>query len=241
MNNIRFTPARMYSVFGLTLFAFALQNTALQAAAIVPTSSCTINGTAAPCSTFTAGPAEVFLFSPNRVLASEVTFGTLLEVTIVTYVETRDPVLSATASSTLLFYVKGEGPVRPGFAEFGANTDIDGGASCDSCTFGGTAFARIQDLACDGPLCFNGSLPTPIMLGVPILVELRASAFANGPSLPPGAPGAVFISSSGVHLSLFDADFNVVNIVPTAIPEPGTCALMSAAVVLLLLRRRVRT
>ena len=52
MNNIRFTPARMYSVFGLTLFAFALQNTALQAAAIVPTSSCTINGTAAPCSNF---------------------------------------------------------------------------------------------------------------------------------------------------------------------------------------------
>jgi len=72
------------------------------------------------------------------------------------------------------------------------------------------------------------------MLGVPILVELRGSAFADG-ELEGGS------SLSGVYLSLFDADFNVVNVVPTAIPEPGTCALMSTAVVLLFLRRRLRT
>ena len=232
MNNIRFTPARMYSVFGLTLFAFALQNTALQAAAIVPTSSCTINGTAAPCLNSVGGePASVFLFSPSGVPAPEVTFGTSLDVVLGTSVGTRGPaILSATASGTLLFYVKGEGPVRPGFADFGVFTDIEGGSGG-----GGTALARIQGLgSCDGPVCSDVSSMVPIMLGVPILVELRGSALADGEL-------EGFSSFSSVYLSLVDADFNVVNIVPTAIPEPGTCALMSAAVVLLLLRRRLRT
>jgi hypothetical protein len=75
----------------------------------------------------------------------------------------------------------------------------------------------------------------PIMLGVPILVELRGSAFAN--NVEGGITGAE--SGSYVQLSLFDADLDVVNVVTTAIPEPGTCALISAALVILLLKRRV--
>jgi hypothetical protein len=74
----------------------------------------------------------------------------------------------------------------------------------------------------------------PVMLGVPLLLELGGSAAGL---LVDAATGGN--TTSSIQLTLSDASAAPVNVIEAVVPEPGTFALpVSAGAVLAALRRR---
>jgi hypothetical protein len=183
-----------------------LSGNLLPGATLTPISSCTIDGSPAPCSDtsddFVSTP---FIFSGFG--------GNILQLSLRAEARTGESgsPSSASAEAELIFDAYTTGPIRPGFASFEVVTF--GNKTKDG---SGSASASIEGLvSCDTPPDCGQKGSGEFTLGVPFQIRMFVHADGKFDPLNPG----VGLGTSFINLTLSDPDGPDPIILP--VPEPN--------------------